>query len=266
MPAANCRKLCPIIGSVLISLAGCNATQKGVVEEIFERLYTIQPTANITIENGDGTVLVYGTSLNEMRVHAVKKAYSRARLAQIVINVSANPDSVSITTKFPAKAKWALFDRSGTVDYTIVVPATADVSELTLHAGEILLDGMRGQRTRARLGDGRMFIRNCFSNFDVQIGRGNLTTSYDWWEKDKFSARANVAQGNVWSYFPGEASFGLLAQTVHGKVVSDFENGVVATSRSSDGIRLAAVVNGGGDTSIKLNVVDGNIRIVRTNP
>src|SRR5437867_11759773 len=109
-----------------------------------------------------------------MRVRAIKRAYRRSRLTQITIDVSTKPGSVSIATKFPPKPKWGLFDRSGTVDYTIVVPADVDISELHLAAGEIFLDGMRGRTTRARLGEGRMYARNCFTNLDLAIRRGNL--------------------------------------------------------------------------------------------
>ncbi len=133
----NWQKLCVILGAPFLLLTGCNSAIDRVLEESFERLYTIEPTANITIQNGDGAVMVYGSNVNEMRVDAVKKAYSRARLTQIAIDVTTKPGSVSITTKFPPKPKWGLFDRSGTVDYTIVVPATATVSGLELDAGMI---------------------------------------------------------------------------------------------------------------------------------
>jgi hypothetical protein len=120
MPAASCQKLCPIVGALLISLGGCDTADNRVIEETFERLYTIESSTDITIQNGDGAVMVYGSNTNEMQVHAVKRAYRRAQLTQITIDVSAKPGSVSITTKFPPKPRWALFDRSGTVDYTIV--------------------------------------------------------------------------------------------------------------------------------------------------
>ena len=61
-----------------------------------------------------------------MRVQAIKRAYTRERLKQIAVDVSIQPGSVSISTKLPPKPKWALFDRSGMVDYTIVAPATAN--------------------------------------------------------------------------------------------------------------------------------------------
>src|SRR5262245_63571735 len=107
-----------------------------------------------------------------MEVRAVKKAYSRERLSQIATDVFTKPGVVSVITKFPPQPKWALSDRSGTVDYTIVVPGTASISAIDLNAGEVLLDSMRGREARARLNDGRIFARNCFTDVDLTMNRG----------------------------------------------------------------------------------------------
>jgi hypothetical protein len=249
-----------------LSLAGCGSGNDRLLEESFEQLYTVEPNANITIQNGDGAVLVYGSNVNEMRVHAVKRAYQRARLQQIAIDVSTRPGSVSITTKFPPRSKWGLLDRSGTVDYTVVVPATANISGLELDAGEILVDGMRGAATRARLGEGRMFARNCFTNLDLAIRRGNLILSYDWWEKSTFTAEANLARGNAWAYLPVDGAFRLLAEAVHGEIFNDFETRAVAEPTAARGMKVDALVNGGGEATIKFQVREGNIKIVKASP
>jgi len=262
----NWQKLCVILGAPFLLLTGCNSAIDRVLEETFERLYTIEPTANITIQNGDGAVLVYGSNVNEMRVDAVKKAYSRARLTQIAIDVTTKPGSVSITTKFPPKPKWGFFDRSGTVDYTIVVPATANISGLELDVGEVVVDGMRGPTTRARLGEGHMFTRNCFTNLDLAVRRGNLIVSYDWWEENRFSAEANVAEGNAWIYLPGDAVFHLLAKAAQGKIGNDFESAAVAESAATAGAKADTLVHGGDDVRIDIRVADGNIKIVKANP
>lgn len=265
LPAANCRELWPIVAGLLISLAGCNAERNRVVKETFEQAYAIEPNANVTIRNGDGAILLYGSPGNQMHVHAVKKAYARARLTQIAIDVSANAGSVSIATRFPPKQRWGLSDRSGTVDYTIVVPATANISQVSLDAGEILLEGLEGQTTRARLGDGRMFIRNSFTSFDIAIRRGNLSALYDWWEKSIFSAQARIEQGNAWAYFPVDAGFHLVAQTEHGDVRADFQTEAVAASVLGGGMALDVPVNGGGDATLKFHVRNGNIGISQAN-
>jgi hypothetical protein len=255
-----------IVTILALSLAGCGSESDRALEESFEHLYTVEPTANITVQNGDGAIFVYGSNTNEMRVRAIKRAYRRSRLTQIAIDVSTKPGSVSITTKFPPRPKWGLFDRSGTVDYTVVVPATASISGLDLNAGEILVDGMRGATTRARLGEGRVFARNCFTNLDLAIWRGNLILSYDWWEKSTFTAQANLAQGNAWAYLPVGGAFHLFAKAVHGEIFNDFETRAVAESAAARGVKVEALVNGGGEATIKFRVREGNITIVEARP
>src|SRR6478736_1950 len=224
LPTVKCRKFWPTFAALLMLLNGCGSGDNRVLEEVSEKVYTVEPSANISIHNHDGSILVYGSDVNEVRVRSLKRAYSHERLNQIAIDVSAKPGAVSITAKAPPQPKWAFSDRSGTVDCTIVVPATASISALDLNAGEVLLDSMRGPEVRARLNDGRIFARNCFTNLDLTVNRGTLALSYEWWQDEKFSTQATMIQGNAWVWLPSEATFHLLARAAHGKIANDFNN------------------------------------------
>jgi len=264
-PLTKTPKFRQIVAVLLLSLAGCGSESDRVLEETFERLYTIQPNTDISIQNGDGAVLVYGSNTNEMQVHATKKAYSRTRLKEIAIDVSVQPTSVSIKVRLPPKPTWALFDRSGTVDCTIVVPATTNITQLRLDAGEVFVDGMRGRSLHAWLGDGRMFAHNCFADVDLALQRGNLTISYDWWEHGSFSVQANVARGNAWAFLPSDAAFRLVAETLHGKLASDFDD-TAAQTAPAGAEKIDTLVHGGGKAAIKVRTANGEIKIVEANP
>ena len=258
-------ELCAIVLALLVTLNGCG-TNDIVLEDLFERVYTIEPNANISIQDRDGAVLVYSSDANEMRVRAVKKAYSRERLSQIAIDVSQKPGAVSVITKFPPQPKWALSDRSGTVEYTIVVPASASISALDLNAGEVLLDSMRGREAHVRLGDGRIFARNCFTDLDLTMSRGTLTLSYDWWEEEKLSAKAVITQGNAWVFLPTDTAFHLLAEVAYGNIANDFNNLPVSANSSAPRMRIDQIINGGGSATIQIRVEKGNIKIAEANP
>jgi hypothetical protein len=247
-------------------LSGCGSGNNRVLEEVSEKAYTVEPDANISIHNQDGAILVYGSDVNEVRVRSLKKAYSHERLNQIAIDVSTKPGAVSITAKFPSRPKWNFRDHSGTVDFTIVVPATASISALDLNAGEVLLDSMRGRESRARLSDGRIFARNCFTNLDLRMNRGTLILSYDWWEEGNFWARINVGQGNAWGFFPTDAAFHLLAHAARGKIANDFNNLPVSTKSSVRGINVDQIINGGRSATINVRVEKGDIKIAEANP
>src|SRR5438552_17739772 len=155
-----------------------------------------------------------------------------------------------------------LSDRSGTVDYTIVVPTTANLSRLQLRDGEVLVDGMSGETVRARLRNGTVFAHNCFSNVEFTLDRGTLTLAHDWWEPRKFSIQANIALGNAWAVLPSDAAFHLIAKA-EGKISSDFESTAPASNAP---MQIDALVNGGGDATIKVRVAKGNIKIIESNP
>ena len=253
------------MAALLLLLNGCGSADKIVLQEVSEKVYTVEPTANISIHNRDGAILVYGSDVNELRVRSLKRAYNQERLNQIAIDVSIQPGAVSITAKFPAQPKWALRDSSGTVDFTIVVPATASIAALDLNAGEVFLDSMRGPKVHARLGDGRIFAGNCFTNLNLAMNRGTLTLTYDWWLQEKFSAQVNVAQGNAWVFLPTEAAFHLLAHAVHGKIANDFNDSPLTTKSSAPAMTIDQIVNGGGSATFNLRVEKGDIKIAETN-
>ena len=265
MKTGAAHRFYPFAAALVIWLNGCGSSDRRVLEEVVEKVYSIETDANVNIQNRDGAVLVYGGAPNEVRVQAIKKAYSRERLNQIDIDVSRKPGGVSVTTRLPALQKWALSDRSGTVDYTVVVPETASISKLEMNSGEVLLDSIRGPEVRAQLNDGRIFARNCFTNLDLATRRGTLTLTYDWWEQKQFSAQVNVRQGNVWLFLPTESAFRLIAEAVHGKIANDFNNRPLSANYSARGLRIDQLINGGGSTLIQVQVGTGNIKIAEAN-
>ena len=263
---ASCLKGWARATALLLLLNGCGSADNRVLEEISEKVYTIEPDAHISIHNEDGAILVYGSDVNEVRVQSLKKAYSHERLNQIAIDVSTKPGAVSVSARVPPQPKWAFRDHSGTVDCTIVVPATATISALDLNAGEVLLDSMHGRELHARLGDGRIFARNCFTNLDLTMHRGTLTLAYDWWEQEKFSAQVNVGQGNVSVFLPTDAAFHLLTRAAHGKIANDFNDVPLTANSSTQEMKIDQIINGGGQATVEVRVERGEIKIAEANP
>jgi hypothetical protein len=247
-----------------LSLTGCGSATDRTFEETIEQSYKVEPATSISIKNVDGSIHVYGSPANEVTLQTTKRAYTPKRLKQIAINVSVQPGAIAINTNFPKEPRWGLFDRSGTVDYTIVVPDTASISGLELANGELSVEGMRGQNVHARLETGRLVERNCFSHVDVAVNRGTLTLAYEWWEPGKFSVQANIARGNAIAFFPGDAVFHLVAETVRGKIASDFAP--EGERHAEPTAKIDMSVNGGSEARIRMDATEGNIKIVEQNP
>jgi DUF4097 and DUF4098 domain-containing protein YvlB len=199
-----------------------------------------------------------------VRVEAIKKAYSPERLKAISVQVSAQPNSISIETIYPPDSDAGFSDRSGTVDYVIVVPDTIRISKLELTNGEMQLDGIRSDEARAQLGNGRLFAHNCFGNLNLSLKTGNLAIVYEWWEEREFSIHATIQDGNAFAYIPTEAAFHLIAHTATGKIANDFAE---KEQRRTEPInKIDMLVGGGGKTTFQFETQDGNVKIAEHNP
>jgi hypothetical protein len=242
---------------------GCGGPNEPL-EETFERTYPIDAGAVINLSSIDGSVEIYGSEKPEIHLQAVKKAYTAARLRRISVNVSALSNSISIDTTLPRVKNWGFSDRSGTVDYILVVPQTARIGRLELKNGEILIAGMQAGDVHVNLGNGRLFVRNCFCDVLAREATGALMLMYDWWIPRKFSVDAQIADGNLFAVIPGEASFHLVAEAVGGKIANDF-----AEKEQRTGVTVTKVddlVGTSPQAKINLRAIDGNIKIVEANP
>src|SRR5438270_10073046 len=141
-------KTLSVFGSVisLCLIGACRPPVDRTLEEMIDRSFPVDPTATLSVTNRDGSIRLYaaGPEITEIRVEAIKKAYRPERLKAISVNVSARRDAVSIETIYPKDPAGGFSDRSGTVDYVIVVPQSIRIAKLQLDDGEILVEGMRG--------------------------------------------------------------------------------------------------------------------------
>src|SRR2546423_2027121 len=171
-------------------LFGRTAFAVEVLEEIVEQKYDVDANATLSVANTDGSIRVYAADAPQISIQAIKKAYTRERLQGIVVDVKATQSSVAIATSFPPR-KNVLSDRSGTVDYIIVVPQTVRITDLSLRNGELLVEGLRGGGSAtAHLPNGWMAGHNCFADLNLSPETGRPDVAYDWWGNPTFPIQA----------------------------------------------------------------------------
>jgi Putative adhesin len=252
----NIRRL--ILAPVIMLLAR-TAFAVEPLEEIVEQKYDVNPAATLSVENIDGSIRVYAADKPEIVIQAIKKAYNPERLQGIVVDVKASQSGVAITTTFPPR-KNALSDRSGTVDYIIVVPQAARIADLKLTNGEIFVEGLRnGGKAKAHLVNGWLAGHNCFGDLDLTVETGRLDVVYDWWENHESAIKAASTRGNIRAIFPSDASFNLSATATEGRIANRFQS---TTTTSKDVVHsVAEVIGSEAQTLVSLDARRGNIRI-----
>jgi hypothetical protein len=243
-------------------LAATTAVAVEPLEDVVVQKYDLDANATLSVANADGSIRVYAADGASITIQAIKKAYTTERLQGIVVDVKATRNSVAITTSFPPR-KNALADRSGTVDYIIVVPQTIRITDLHLTNGELLVEGLRGSASaNAHLVNGWLAGHNCFANLNLTVETGRLDLAYDWWEYYKFSIKASNARGNVRAILPSDASVSLNATALEGRVANSFEG---RKTTPGDVIHsVATVIGTEAEAAISLDASRGNIRIDKT--
>src|SRR5688572_4487591 len=136
------------------------------LEETIEQKYELDADATLSISNTDGTIWIYAAETSEIFLKATKKAYTAERLEGIVVDVQASRKAVAINTTFPPR-KNALSDRSGIVDYIIIVPQAIKITQLKLVNGEVTVEGLRGGSAKAQVKNGWIAAQSCFADLDL---------------------------------------------------------------------------------------------------
>lgn len=232
-----------------------------ILEEIVAQKYAVDPDATLSIRNTDGSVRVYGGDLPEISIQAIKKAYTAERLKEIVVDVKATRTNVAIDTIFPpGKNAWS--DRSGRVEYIIIVPQATKITRLDLVNGEVLVEGLRGGSATAHLVNGWLGGHNCFGDLNLSIVTGRLDVAYDWWESHKFSAKASSVSAAIRAILPSHGAVAISARTETGNIANAFgprQHG------SSGPVRALDTATGPEpESAIEMKTTSGNIRIEKS--
>jgi hypothetical protein len=179
-------------------------------------------------------------------------------LKGIVVDVQATRKAVTIRTTFPPR-KNALSDRSGTVDYIVIVPQAIKVAQLELVNGEVTVEGLRGGSAKAHLTNGWITAQSCFGDLDLTVETGRLDVFYGWWENHKFSVKGSSNRGIVRAFLPGNASVILNATSGTGRIINAFD---AAKTGANDTIRsLNTVIGVNAEAAIELKAGSGDIQI-----
>ena len=223
----------------------------------------MDPGASFSIRNTDGAIRVYGASIDQLKVYATKRAYQKERLEKIAINVTPRPNSIAIETVYPPKPKLGLSDRSGTVDYVIILPQHCAISRLELVNGEVLVEGMRGKQVNVNLVNGRFISHNCYADSTFFVANGAMDIGYDWPEDRKIALDAKLLNGNMRVYIAAGASFHVLATTPNGHIASEF---TAKEDRHGPIKKMDATIGAAVTLELKLHATHGGIRLAVATP
>jgi hypothetical protein len=239
---------------------GCKRDANEILEQVVEESHPLESNGSLRVKNVDGTIRFYAWANPVVQIRATTKAFAVERLRAIRPQISSTANSLSIETIFPSDKKWSLRDRSGIVDYVILMPDRLTKIEAELNNGEISIDGLRAGSVRAMVENGRLSAKNCFANLDYEAKSGAIDFYYNWWEAGTYLCKATIFNGAIGVFLPhDDSSFHLEAETKGGTIISNLldEDERVPSHRK----KITRTFGSGDGPTFRFNALTGNIRI-----
>jgi DUF4097 and DUF4098 domain-containing protein YvlB len=241
--------------------ASGHSDRQGSFTEEFHKVYPLSAQGRIDLENINGPVHITGWDRPEVKVDAVKSAWSKERLAEARIEVDASQDRISIRTEYPHHDHTFNFgdddehNNLARVEYTISVPRQASLDEIKLVNGRLDIQDVTGE-VRASCVNGRIEARNLQGRASLNTVNGSLDARVE--QLPSSGIKLSSVNGKLHVTLPSDTSAEVEASTVSGNISNDF--GLTAIRHQYVGHSLHGQLGGGG-ARVKLSNVNGTIEI-----
>jgi DUF4097 and DUF4098 domain-containing protein YvlB len=253
-PRAILVTLCALFFAAVLA----HASDRGRYTEEFHQTYPLAAGGRVELDNINGTVHITGWDQNQVKVDAVKYAGSKERLDEARIVVETGSDYVSIRTKY--RDHDLTWDHDGwnnpaSVEYTLMVPRTAQLDEIKLVNGELDIHGIAGE-VHASSVNGRMTAEGLQGRVKLSAVNGRMEVQVE--RLADSPIRLSSVNGSIELTLPSDAKAELEASTVSGGIDDDF--GLHVRHHRYVGHDLRGELGGGG-ARIELSNVNGHIEI-----
>lgn len=254
-----------VAASLVLSASSSSLTQtREQLREEFHHQYPLASDGLVHLENITGSVHILAWDRNEVKIDAVKRAYSRQRIAEVDIKIDADPNAIHIKTRYPSSTTtWTndeahRYNNPASVEYTLTVPRGARLGKVELINGPLDIDGLTGEVNLSCI-NGALTARHLKGIAKLSTINGKLQVTFDRLAQLQ-TVSLNSVNGNIELSLSSDVSARINASTVHGGITSDF--GFVVRRGDYTGRNLAGVLGEGG-SPITLSNVNGSINIRR---
>ena len=246
------------LAAFLVLAMQAHASDQGSETEEFHQTYPLTANGRVELSNINGAVHISGWDRNEVKVDAVKRAWSKKRLDEAKIKINSSENSISIRTEYPDHNHtfWndGQHDQPASVEYTLTVPRNARLDTIDLVNGSLDLEGVSGE-IKASCVNGKLAAHNLGGRADLSTVNGKLEANVDHLESPLEVSSVNAS---VLVTLPSDAKADLEASTVNGSISDDF--GLPVTKHQFVGRDLRGELGGGGP-HVRVSNVNGRIEI-----
>jgi hypothetical protein len=247
------------ISTILLTATFAVGSDQGKLTEEFHKTYPLSAQGRIELENINGPVHISSWDRDEVKVDAVKSAWTQERLNQARIEIQSEPNSLSIRTEYPEHTRTFWNDNHhnhpASVEYILTVPRQARLDAIKLVNGRLDVQDVAGE-LRASCVNGRIQARNLQGPVELDTVNGELEASVSPLTSSR--VKLTSVNGSLRVTLPSDVNAEIHASTVSGHISDDF--GLPVRRHQYVGQSLHGELGSGG-TEVKLSNVNGTIEI-----
>lgn len=228
------------------------------VEETIEKSFDVNEQATLRLSNINGAVDIQGWDRNEIKVTAFIKAKTQEARDRINIDFSHSSNGVSVETEHEKQSSWNN-NQSGKVDYTVMVPFGASLTDIELVNGSLVIDKVQGE-IKADTVNGSINIQGLADDIELNSVNGSIKATYNTIDNDINNIELATVNGSIKLFMPDNLNATIDAETMHGSIKTAY--GLSSDKKMFSGRSLSGTV-GSGDIRINLESVNGSIKVMK---
>jgi hypothetical protein len=248
------------MGAALVTVSACNLHLGSGIEarDTWTRTYTVEPGAMLDVRETNGRVRVEAIEGDRVEVTATRIARApteeaaKQALKDITISETATADRVELDST--TRGLQLSLHRSRSVHYDIKVPRSMHVTVKTTN-GEVDVRGIAGV-LRVEAVNGAISGADLGAGAEVTSTNGRILLEFA--RLDDTGVRCKTTNGQIVVTVPASAKATIAARVTNGRIGTENLQ-MQATEESRR--RLDATIGGGGP-EIRLDTVNGEIRVV----
>lgn len=241
-----------------------NAVRQDETER-FEQTYPLNANGRVSVSNVNGSIVAEAWDRNEVKLVAVKTADTKERLTEVEVKVTASADSFSVETNYDDWKKKNGGDRwrNGgklTVDYQLMVPRGAVLNEVGTVNGSVTVSDFTNL-TKISAVNGTVKATDLRGTADLSTVNGDVIADFNSLDAGSKISLETV-NGRVELMIPSDSNATVKADSLNGNISNDL--GLPVRKGRYVGRDLYGRI-GNGDVRIKLNSVNGDLKVSRKN-
>lgn len=225
----------------------------------YHETYSFEPGGTISIDNGDGAIVVSGWKSNEVEIRATRRERDGEHIRVYAmkdalpdVRVDQDGGSLDIRTERQDGG-----DESSVVDYALNVPDSVSFGNIRTGRGDIRISDIYGS-VGLEIEEGDLHIENFSGSLRAALDRGSVDAEVLDLRPDD-EVRVTVQQGDIVLRLEVSSSVTIEADAPNGTITSDLDLGP-----NLPATKLSARLGGDRGAVIILSAPSGNIRILKT--